>query len=423
MVTEPAGDVLTVTPSYRNQPNEPKFAMYIVNWTKRNIAYNGGSGVTVGEILGLGVEVQEGVEFYSSYEVTVRLTGKERTYRAMALYRKAAQPGGRRRVEILDNVTSSLNDVLEDQSPLVRSPWRTYVTSASYFATLRTIKEARERGVSPMGEDMAIGSLPGDGAAPAQEDVQKAKEAASASCAVPPVTTDDVVVIGWVDGNTITLPQDASFELKVALNTSTATCLEQVGSWALGFPVNLSSDSDRAYANAFLLKNSANKKPPNPINPSMVLSNGDFRLFNRLQVQFTVSNGQISNPQYLQSVSAVGSTPNPCNRLFPYLAGEVHLWNGDKAVIFGRTVYQLNEGRIGSTGQDVSRTINRRTVPWIWNVIKFDRNGVINILDNSQFPTYSVYKNGQLLYSFPQIALPSFILKDETWQRYPWQIQ
>ena len=99
------------------------------------------------------------------------------------------------------------------------------------------------------------------------------------------------------------------------------------------------------------------------------------------------------------------------------------MWNGDKAVIFGRTVYQLNEGRIGSTGQDVSRTINRRTVPWIWNVIKFDRNGVMNILDNSQFPTYSVYKNGQLLYSFPQIALPSFILKDETWQRYPWQIQ
>ena len=50
-------------------------------------------------------------DFYSSYEVTVRLLGKERTYRAIALYHKAAQQDGRRRNEILDSITSNMNMV------------------------------------------------------------------------------------------------------------------------------------------------------------------------------------------------------------------------------------------------------------------------------------------------------------------------
>src|SRR5437588_10073611 len=37
-------------------------------------------------------------------------------------------------------------------------------------------------------------------------------------------------------------------------------------------------------------------------------------------------------------------------------------------------MYQLAEGRIGTIGQTVSRTINGAgtTVPWIWSVTKFD---------------------------------------------------
>lgn len=182
MVTEPTGDILSVTPSYRSQLNDPKFAVYIVNWTKGNSLSADGTGITVGEMLGLGSDHPTDVDFYASYEVTVRLAGKQRTYEAMALYHKTTQAGSRRRVEILDNITSPMSALLEDESPVVRSPWRRYVTSGSYFATVRTIKEARERGVSPIGEDVPIGSLAGDDATLNQADLQKARLAAAALC-------------------------------------------------------------------------------------------------------------------------------------------------------------------------------------------------------------------------------------------------
>jgi hypothetical protein len=315
-----------------------------------------------------------------------------------------------------------------DMEALTAPDWRenlaqTYVTSGSYFATARKIREAMERGVSAIGENMSVGYLPGDDAVPSREDVQKAKVAAAVSCAAP-FTTDDVVVIGWVNSNAIDLPSGANLGLVVDLNV-TETCLATLFFWSQGVAVDLFSNADRAYANAFLVKNSGNAEPPNSsINPTAIQLGGDFRLFNRFKVQFSVFNGQITNPQYLQSVSQVGSTPNPCNRLLPSPSGQVHPFNGAGGVVFGRTVYQLTEGRIGSTGQDVSRTINGRTVPWIWSVIKFNALGEIITSDNAiYFPTYYVYKNGQLIQIYPQSPLSIFVQKDESWQRYPWEIQ
>lgn len=241
-------------------------------------------------------------------------------------------------------------------------------------------------------------------------------------CAAP-VTTDDVVVIGWVNSNAINLPGVANFGLIADLNI-TETCLSTLFFWSQGVAIDLSSDADRAYANAFLVKNSGNAEPPNSsINPTAIQLGGDFRLFNRFQVRFSVSNAQITNPQYQQFVSQVGSTPNPCTRLLPSVSGEAHPFNGSRGVIFGARIYQLNEGRIGGTGQAVNGTINGRTTPWIWSVIKFDRSGFPDASDVAIFPTYYVYKNGRLIQTFPQHPLSEFILNDETYQRFPRGIQ
>jgi len=182
IVSPPTGEILTVAPSYRNQPNDPKFAVYIAHWTERNTSSADRSGMTIGEMLALASDHPTDVDFFASYEVTVRLAGKEKTYQAMALYRKAPQPGGRRRVEILDNITPAINAVLEEESPVVRVPWRTYVTSGSYFATVRSMKEARGKGVSPIAEDAPLGFLPGDDATPNDQDLQKSKVAAASVC-------------------------------------------------------------------------------------------------------------------------------------------------------------------------------------------------------------------------------------------------
>jgi hypothetical protein len=82
-------------------------------------------------------------------------------------------------------------------------------------------------------------------------------------------------------------------------------------------------------------------------------------------------------------------------------------------------VYQLAEGRIGTTGQAVSQTINGRTVPWIWSVIEFDASGVATTTDHAIFPAYSVYKDGARIAAYPQTQsnMTAFIAKDATYQR------
>jgi hypothetical protein len=419
IVSPPTGDILTVAPSYRNQPNDPKFAVYIAHWTKRNTSSADRSGMTIGEMLGLASDRPTDVDFFASYEVTVRLAGKEQAYQAMALYRKAAQQDGKRRIEILDNITANMNVVLEDNSPVVRTPWKRYVTSGSYFATERTIKEARGRGVSPIGEDMAIGSLPGDDATPNEQDLQKSKVATAALC-LAPGTTADVVVIAWVNPNAIDLPDGANSALRGALNSP--LCSGLVLQWVAQAPDLLYSDADRAYANAFLVKYSGNAEPPASINPDTILAGGNFRLFNRFKVQFSVSNGVITNPWYLQSVSSVGSTPDPCG-LLPSLPGDAHPSNGAGVTASGTSAYQLTEGRVGLGGRLVNLTINGRTTPWIWSVIRFNASGFLDATDAALFPTYYVYRNGQRIQTLSQTTLSIFIQKDETYQRLPWEIR
>lgn len=237
----------------------------------------------------------------------------------------------------------------------------------------------------------------------------------------PPVTTDDVVVVAWVDPRPIGLPGGANQQLIDELNSP--LCGPLVGTWAAGFPRLLNTDEDRAYANAFLVKWSYNQEPPLGINPTSFLASGDFRLFSRFKVRFTPSGGKITSATFLESNATVGNTPDPCGILSP-ISGEAHPANGAKGLTPSETaVYQLTEGRIGGVGQAVNLTINGRTAAFIWNVIRFDPSGTLNVSDRAIFPTYYVYKNGQLVLGFNQSATSAFIALDSTYQRQPGQIQ
>ena len=236
------------------------------------------------------------------------------------------------------------------------------------------------------------------------------------------VTTADIVMIGWVDGSGITLPSGASFLLRIDLNTP-LICNATLGSWLLGIPVDLFGPAEVNYANAFLLKNSANSQPPSTINPDAQLAAGDFRLFNRLQASYSTSNGTISNFSAIHSNAVVGTTPDPCG-LIGNLAGEAHPANGSNGVTSSGTgVYQLAEGRLGPKGQAVNKTINGTTTPWIWSVIRFDASGNPDTSDHSIFPTFYVYQDGSLIATYPQSAPSAFIVLGDTYQRLPSQIQ
>ena len=101
--------------------------------------------------------------------------------------------------------------------------------------------------------------------------------------------------------------------------------------------------------------------------------------------------------------------------------------SGGGAEVGQPPMYPLAEGRIGTTGKTVSRTINGAgtTVPWIWSVTKFDASGVATTTDHAIFPTYSVYKDGARIALYPQMQsnMNAFIGKDATYQRLESQIK
>jgi hypothetical protein len=114
-----------------------------------------------------------GVAQYTSYEVTIRFNGKQRSYRALVLYQpnsigkstyrteteRTSKLAG---IEIVDPLITEMTTVLMDESPLIRTPWEKYSKTTLYQAVIRTINTAKETGQPLIPSDAPIGYLPGD---------------------------------------------------------------------------------------------------------------------------------------------------------------------------------------------------------------------------------------------------------------------
>ncbi len=169
--------------------------------------------------------------------------------------------------------------------------------------------------------------------------------------------------------------------------------------------------SDKAYANAWLLKYSSNDDPGKTITPSTFTSlNYQYRLF-----------ADYSPSQGIHTTS-IGYTPDPCGTPLVDLQGVAHSQNGHytgdvngTGTSQGGDQFLLAETRVGSAGQAGWKTLNNhQEIPWVWSVIEFDQNGYpdygriknaspTNPTTNYQmFPTYSVYSDGKLLYTTHQ---------------------
>lgn len=246
------------------------------------------------------------------------------------------------------------------------------------------------------------------------------------------IPTDDVTIVGWVDGAPITTDiTDVSFLLSFNL-ASPGGCSFTLGEWAQGRRafVDPQNPADLPFANAFLLKNTANAAPPTAINPDNVMAAGDYRLFSRLQVAYRVKDGAvIGTPVFVKSNAVVGATIDPCG-VVPAVAGDAHALNADKDKTESASgIFQVNQGRIGPLGRAIDTTLNDfggtigTTTPWIWNVVKFGLNGnlvfpfSIGSKSNTQiFPTYWVYKNGVRTTTIPQSPLQPFVDLDQASQ-------
>jgi len=189
-------------------------------------------------------------------------------------------------------------------------------------------------------------------------------------------------------------------------------CGVEIAEWVAGIAANINTAVDSAYANSWLLQNSANSAPPSTITPSVQQSAGNFRLFNDF------GNGG--------GFYQVGNTPDPCGTgLVPagWTTGQASPYMGASGTSPSGEIYQLAEGRVGTIGQLASQTINGgRTVPWVWSVIEFNSSGAATYSNVGMFPTYSVYVGGNLVATYPQSTVMAFVSNSNAYQLTPSQI-
>lgn len=242
---------------------------------------------------------------------------------------------------------------------------------------------------------------------------QSAQSSPADAAVHAPMSYSEVTVIAWVNASAITLPTGENSTLQSHLN-SPATCALDMLGWFYGHTIDLLSEADNAYANAWLVKNSGNAQPPSTITPSAQLKAGNFRLYNDYGATAPAT-----------PTSQVGITPNPCGFYIPNWlnAGQSSQYNGATGTSPSGMAYQLAEGRIGSVGQNVNDTLNNTTTPWIWSAIEFNSSGTPTYSNHAVFPTYSVYINGTLTTTYnPTVSVGTFATYNASYQLTPSQI-
>ncbi|HEX8282831.1 MAG TPA: hypothetical protein VF588_05730 [Pyrinomonadaceae bacterium] len=203
VVTASGGAVLNIRPVHLSHRKDPAHAFYEAEWATAPEA--GGQPGASKES-----ERFAGFDRYISYQVTVRLNGRQRQYRAVAVYQSTAPEAGQAqqaqaqtakpaRVQILDNVTAEMNTVLGDESPRIRAPWSQYVKSSLYAAVIKDIKEKKDAGLPLIPASAPIGYLPADGGG---EPVDPVDPVDPAACAGPSISGPTNV--WWFNGQTPT---------------------------------------------------------------------------------------------------------------------------------------------------------------------------------------------------------------------------
>lgn len=137
LVTKPTGNVIRITPTQRSLEAGPEHILFEAAWVRspyRATLLEDWETRTVRDVLQLVGDQADDVDKYTSYEVTVALDGRKRTYRAMVFYHNGLQSAAEPRVDFADNIVgqSVLSQALYESRPPVRSSWLRYTKTTKY---------------------------------------------------------------------------------------------------------------------------------------------------------------------------------------------------------------------------------------------------------------------------------------------------
>ncbi len=138
VVTKPTGHVVSIVQNqHRMGEAGPEHILYEAEWIRSDYQHTlleDWEKSTVRDVLRLASGQSDDVDKYTSYEVTISLDGRQRTYRAMVLYHNGFQSAAEPTVDFADNIVgqSALTQALYETRPPVRSPWLAYTKTAQY---------------------------------------------------------------------------------------------------------------------------------------------------------------------------------------------------------------------------------------------------------------------------------------------------
>ena len=106
LVTAPTDEIVQLTSYVRSSDKDPtEFLTYEAKWVRGR--YIPSNTMTIGQFLQAGGPAYSDVNKFTSYEVRVRLDGREKAYKAMVLHHSPAQTASNGNMEYLDLVMGS----------------------------------------------------------------------------------------------------------------------------------------------------------------------------------------------------------------------------------------------------------------------------------------------------------------------------
>ena len=130
LVTLPTGEIVSLTHGSHAQDEGAEEATFAAVWERGQYASVFDPQWTISDVLNFEPARYFDIAGYTSYQVTVRLEGKSRTYRALALFRDTPGNSATRGPEFWDAVVNGLNRVWEEKRPSYTSKSQAQATTS-----------------------------------------------------------------------------------------------------------------------------------------------------------------------------------------------------------------------------------------------------------------------------------------------------
>ena len=128
LVTMPAGEIVSLTRGGHSVDGGPQEATFAATWEPGRYASVFDPMWTVADVFHFEAAQYYDVRTYVGYQVTVKLEGRSRTYRALALFHESVEPVS---PEFWDAIVSGIGDVWKEKRPAYRSKTREALSASS----------------------------------------------------------------------------------------------------------------------------------------------------------------------------------------------------------------------------------------------------------------------------------------------------